>query len=345
MYFRYWRGFQDSILDHSFIYGIEIHANEIQAFQRNFFPIEVDRNLQLAILFIVCTIAEFFFRRWKMLHSTILWIAVCISWFIICQLCYQYCEIILHTLWVPLLVSVLFVGAVTTDYVRVQIEKIRVTSVFDQTIMNKLIEGDSDAFHLGGKLQDIVVLFVDIRGFTTMSEKLPPSAIVDILNRYLTLTTECVRRHHGTLDKFIGDCTMAFWNAPVKQDNPVLLACNAAMDMIEGSESLSKEIKELYGFGISFGIGIHYGNAVVGNIGSKMRMDYTAIGDTVNTAARLEANAPGDKILISRAVADILGSSANITSLGNTITLKGKSKGFEVLMLNSLLDRTEEKNI
>ena len=327
-------------LDHSFIYGIEIHANEIQAFQRNFFPVEVGRNLQLAILFIICAAAEFFFRRLKILNTTILWIAICIGWFIICTLGYQYGEIILHTLWIPLLVSILFVGAVTTDYVRVQVEKIRVTSVFeryfDPTVMNKLIEGDSDAFHLGGKLQDIVVLFVDIRGFTTMSEKLPPSAIVDILNRYLRLTTECVRRHHGTLDKFIGDCTMAFWNAPLPQENPVLLACRAAMDMIEGSESLSKEIKEIYGFDITFGIGIHYGNAVVGNIGSKMRMDYTAIGDTVNTAARLEANAPGGKILISRTVADILGSSADITSLGDTITLKGKAKGFEVLMLNKL---------
>ena len=327
-------------LDHSIIYGVEIHANEIQAFQRNFFPREVDKNLQLIILFIICALSEFFFRKLKMKNIAILWIAICICWLSICKIGYQYGGIILHTLWVPFFVSIIFVGAIATNYIRVQIEKIRVISVFgryfDPMIMNKLIAEDSEAFHLGGKLQNIVVLFVDIRGFTTISEQLPPSAIVDILNRYLKLTTECIRRHHGTLDKFIGDCTMAFWNAPLPQENPAFLACRAAMDIIKGSEALGKELRECYGFDISFGIGIHCGNAVVGNVGSSIRMDYTAIGDTVNTAARLEANAPGGKILISRAVADILGSSADITSLGDTIKLKGKASGFEVLMLNSL---------
>ena len=180
------------------------------------------------------------------------------------------------------------------------------------------------------------MLFVDIRGFTTMSEQLSPPEVVEILNQYLTLTAECIRRHHGTLDKFVGDCTMAFWNAPLAQEEPVLLACRAAVDMIRDSEKLRLELKKRYGREISFGIGVHWGSAVVGNIGSPFRMDYTAIGDTVNTAARLEANAPGGKILISRAVADILGSRADVTSLGDTVKLKGKSAGFEVLRLNSL---------
>ena len=169
-----------------------------------------------------------------------------------------------------------------------------------------------------------------------MSESLPPTTVVAILNRYLTLTTDCIRRHHGTLDKFVGDCTMAFWNAPLEQDKPVHLACRAAIEMRNGSERLKEELRAEYGHEISFGIGIHWGNAVVGNIGTTFRMDYTAIGDTVNTAARLEANAPGGTILISRAVADILGADADITSLGDSIKLKGKSAGFEVLRLNAL---------
>ena len=171
-----------------------------------------------------------------------------------------------------------------------------------------------------------------------MSEQLSPPTVVEILNRYLTLTTDCIRRHHGTLDKFVGDCTMAFWNAPLPQDKPVHLACRAAIDMIKDSEDLRAELKQRFGREIAFGIGVHWGSAVVGNIGSPFRMDYTAIGDTVNTAARLEANAPGGKILISRVVADILGDSADITSLGDTVKLKGKASGFEVLVLNSLKD-------
>ena len=120
------------------------------------------------------------------------------------------------------------------------------------------------------------------------------------------------------------------------QENSVELACRAALDMIAGSKDLGAELKGRYGREISFGVGVHWGNAVVGNIGTPFRMDYTAIGDTVNTAARLEANAAGGTILISRAVADILGSRARVTSLGNSIKLKGKSEDFEILRLNSL---------
>ena len=136
---------------------------------------------------------------------------------------------------------------------------------------------------------------------------------------------------------------MAFWNAPVNQEDPVYHACCAAMDMVKGSEELGRELLEKYGRSVSFGIGVNYGPAIVGNIGAPERMDYTALGDTVNTASRLEANAPGGTIFISRTVADILGDRAEVTSLGNSIKLKGKSSDFEILKLNSL-KREQEKN-
>ena len=189
---------------------------------------------------------------------------------------------------------------------------------------------------LGGKTKNIAVLFVDVRGFTAMSEALDAETVVEIVNRYLTLTTECIVKNHGTLDKFVGDCTMAVWNAPVEQEDPVYFACKAAMDMIAGSATLGEELMTRFGRDVSFGIGIHYGPAVVGNIGAPKRMDYTAIGDTVNTASRLEANAEGGTILISRAVADALGDRAETISLGDSIKLKGKADGFEVLKLLSL---------
>lgn len=185
-------------------------------------------------------------------------------------------------------------------------------------------------------MHEVAVLFVDIRGFTTMSESLDPPTVVEIINQYLTLTTECIMRYHGTLDKFVGDCTMAFWNAPLPQEDPVYLACCAAMDMVEGSKELGEKLMERFGRTVSFGVGVHYGPAVIGNIGAPKRMDYTAIGDTVNTASRLESNAPGGKILISRTVADMLGDRATTTSLGGSIKLKGKAEGFETLTLDTL---------
>jgi adenylate cyclase len=108
------------------------------------------------------------------------------------------------------------------------------------------------------------------------------------------------------------------------------------MDMVKGSEVLGKELLEKYGCTLSFGVGVHAGPAVVGNIGAPQRMDYTVIGDTVNTAARLESNAPGGTVFISRAVADALGERANVTSLGDSIKLKGKADGFEILTLDAL---------
>ncbi len=115
------------------------------------------------------------------------------------------------------------------------------------------------------------------------------------------------------------------------------LACRAAMDMVKGSATLGEELERQFGRTVDFGIGVHYGPAVVGNIGASRRMDYTAIGDTVNTAARLEANAKGGQILISRAVKEMLGDRARTTSLGDSIHLKGKSSGFEIFTLDELL--------
>ena len=135
---------------------------------------------------------------------------------------------------------------------------------------------------------------------------------------------------------FVGDAAMAFWGAPLPQEDYVMHAVKAASDMAEGSKTLSKELLEQFGRTVSFGIGVHVGEAVVGNIGSPQRMDYTAIGDTVNTAARLEANAPGGTIYISRAVADALGDRIRTTSLGDTVKLKGKKEGFEVLIMEEI---------
>ena len=321
------------------MFGLDIHANAIQAFMRGDCPCDASNIPQLIILFVATFVSGYYFRNAKMCHITLCWLMICFVWLLICQIC-RCNGLILHVSWVPVSETILFVGSIAMNYTSARAESDRVTATFeryvDPVVMRKLLDSGSKAPDLGGELKDIAVLFVDIRGFTSMSEELPPATVVEILNRYLMLTTECIRLYHGTLDKFVGDCTMAFWNAPVPQEKPVLLACRAALDMIACSKPFKNELMERFGREVSFGIGVHWGSAVVGNIGTPFRMDYTAIGDTVNTAARLESNAPGGTILISRAVADILGSKANVTSLGNSIKLKGKSEDFEVLVLNSL---------
>jgi len=188
---------------------------------------------------------------------------------------------------------------------------------------------------LGGENRHVAVLFVDIRGFTPMSESLQPEQVVEILNEYLSLTTGAIFKNGGTLDKFIGDATMAVFNAPFDLDDYIYRAVCTALDIAAGSEELEKKLMERFGKSVSFGIGVNCGPAVVGNIGCDFRMDYTAIGDTVNTAARLESNAKRGQILISKDVYDALEGRIDATEIG-VIPLKGKKDGAFVYEVNGL---------
>ncbi|MBR5926286.1 MAG: adenylate/guanylate cyclase domain-containing protein, partial [Firmicutes bacterium] len=321
------------------MYGIEIQANQIDAYRNADYPKEVSKLVQAIILFIISFAAAYVFIGASVKRGVLVWIIACVVWMAICFAASK-AGIVMHVIRIPAALTILLAVCTGFNYVRAQREKRKVTSVFgryvDPAIMNELLAEGGAAETLGGKNCNIAVLFVDIRGFTTMSESLPPATVVEIINKYLTLTTECIMRYHGTLDKFVGDCTMAFWNAPVEQEDPVYLACCAAMDMAEGAKPLAEELQQRFGRSVSFGVGVHYGPAVVGNIGAPKRMDFTAIGDTVNTASRLESNAPAGTIYISRIVADMLGDRATVTSLGSSIKLKGKAEGFEVLTLDSL---------
>ena len=169
-----------------------------------------------------------------------------------------------------------------------------------------------------------------------MSEGLQPEQVVDILNEYLSLATDAIFRNNGTLDKYIGDAAMAVFNAPFDLDDYVYQAVCTARDIAAGSGELERRLTERFGRSVSFGIGVNCGDAVVGNIGCDFRMDYTAIGDTVNTAARLESNAKRGQILISQAVLDALGDRIRVTRIG-AIPLKGKTNEVMVYQLDEVL--------
>ena len=139
------------------------------------------------------------------------------------------------------------------------------------------------------------------------------------------------------MDKFIGDAAMAFWGAPLAQEDYVMKAVLAALDMAKEADRLGDQLEARFGRRLTFGTGIHTGPAVVGNVGASDRMDYTAIGDTVNTASRLESNAPGGKIYISAAVANALEGRINAKAIGS-IRLKGKAGEFQVLELEGLAE-------
>ena len=176
---------------------------------------------------------------------------------------------------------------------------------------------------------------MDIRGFTPLSESMEPEQVVAILNEYLSLTTRCIFAHHGTLDKFVGDATMAVFNAPFDQDDYIYEAVATAWDIKQGSRELGERLYQQFGKHVGFGVGVNCGEAVVGNIGCEFRMDYTAIGDTVNTAARLEANAKAEEVLISEYVYEKLKGRIEAEEVGE-IPLKGKSNKIMVYRVTGM---------
>ncbi|MFC1921964.1 adenylate/guanylate cyclase domain-containing protein [Chloroflexota bacterium] len=154
-----------------------------------------------------------------------------------------------------------------------------------------------DELDLGGTRTNITTLFADIRGFTSLSERCDPETLVTVLNRYLGAATEAILLEVGTIDKFMGDAIMAFFNAPLPQSDHTLRAVRAALHMRTAVNAIQKDLPADLRLGL--GIGIHYGEAILGLIGTRERMEYTAIGDSVNTAKRLQENAAPGQILVS----------------------------------------------
>jgi adenylate cyclase len=194
----------------------------------------------------------------------------------------------------------------------------------------KQLLNNPDSFRLGGVNQKITVLFADIRGFTSISEREKPEKVVGLLNRYFSAMTEIIFEHGGTLDKYIGDGLMAIFGAPTVNEEDALNAVKAAVTMQKSLSKLNEELR-IEGYGqIAIGIGMHTGEATIGYIGSDKRSEYTAIGDTVNLASRLESNAKGGQILMSDATAAASGNLIPVNQL-EPLTVKNRVQPVTVL--------------
>jgi PAS domain S-box-containing protein len=171
--------------------------------------------------------------------------------------------------------------------------------LFERMVSPAVIDQlNPDSLQLGGNRMEITTLFADVRGFTHFSESVSPEDLVKVLNRYLAVSAEAVLSEEGTIDKFLGDAIMAWFNAPIPQPDHTLRAVRAALRMRSAIFGLHRELPPE--FHLHFGIGIHLGDAILGLIGTEKRLDYTAIGDSVNTAKRIQENAGPGQILISQ---------------------------------------------
>lgn len=188
-----------------------------------------------------------------------------------------------------------------------------------------------EELQLGGTRREISVLFADIRGYTTWSESVSPEKVVEALNHYLSLAAEVILGWEGTLDKFFGDGLMAIFNAPENQPDHVHRAADAALALMKAAD----EVSNLYGHALAYSIGVNVGEAVVGYIGTERAMNYTAIGDAVNLAKRLQEYAAPGQILVEEAVIQRIGNLAQARPLGE-IKVKGRNNRALVFELQGL---------
>ena len=185
------------------------------------------------------------------------------------------------------------------------------------------------AIRLGGERRPVTVLFSDIRGFTAIAEAMPPDAIAQMLSEYFTEMVEVIFEHGGTLDKFIGDAIMALWGAPIAHEDDPDRALRAAVAMQRSIDELNRRWVAAGRPEIGVGIGINYGEAFAGNIGSHRRLEYTVIGDAVNVAHRLCAEAGAGEILVSEQLLRVVKNSVDVDFLPE-LALKGKAQVVQV---------------
>ncbi len=251
---------------------------------------------------------------------------------------YQYLNIFLDPSYPALVMGILTAGITFYTYHTAEAQRSQIRSAFGQYLAPTLVEQlaqSPDKLVLGGEEREMTILFSDVRGFTSISElyKEDPHGLTSLMNRLLTPLTNAIVDHNGTIDKYIGDAVMAFWNAPLSVPDHERDACAAALAMIDRLELLNRERQaEAASAGQRFlplriGIGINTGRCVVGNLGSDLRFNYSVLGDPVNVASRLEGQTKfyGVPIILGSTTAEKVKEQFALLDL-DLIAVKGKTE-------------------
>jgi adenylate cyclase len=310
--------------------GVEIHAHALDTLMRG-------DHIRPAPWWLSPTLAIVFapFGSWLVvrLRAIRAFGAVVALWVVLAAA--TYLAFAVWNVWImaltPTLGLVLGYGATSIEnFIREQREKRRLSQFFSPDVLREIVR-HREGVNLGSARRLITVFFSDLRGFTSLSEKMEPEVVADMLKEYLSEMTEVVFRHGGTVDKYIGDCVMAIWNAPFDDPQHAENAVRTALDFQEKTLEVSAKWEERIGGKIRNGVGINTGEAVVGTMGSRQRLEYTAIGDTVNLAARLESITKdyNSSIIISESTHEYIKGSFMTRQLG-AVTVKGKTRPVKI---------------
>jgi len=318
--------------------GVELHANALQTMiTRQFLQNETGWLVVLTI-FIAAIATGILLWKLRLLIASGAAAVLLIAYLVFAIKMFDR-GIILNILYPLASIMLSYFGIIAVYYVSSEKSRRQVLDAFGKYVSKEVVKEimkdvENGIVSLKGTERTITILFADIRGFTSISEKLKPAEVVAMLNVYLGEMTNVVFRHKGTLDKYIGDSVMAIFNAPVAQENSALLAVKAGLEM---QQKIAK-VHSLKGKKIPIvhaGIGINTGAAIIGNIGTKERMEYTAIGDSVNLASRLCSFAEGGKVVVSQSTYDLVKDTVVAKKLGE-IKVKGKEKPVAVYEVKKL---------
>ncbi len=314
--------------------GVEIHANILETALRGLSTVPAPRAWSMALLVLVTALSAWMMRRWRPLLSGL--VALCIvtaiaalDWVLFTRM----------NVWLPVFASMtsavavyLAVGGVAwlTERRR-RSEMRRAFSLYVSPEVVDHVMANPQRLALGGERREVTMLFTDLAGFTTMTEELGAEQVTRVLNVHFSRATAIIKRHNGTVNRFIGDAIMAMWGAPLEDDKQAVRACLAACEMQADMEELRRQFKAEGLPEIRMRVGIHSCTAVIGNLGSSDRFDYTAIGDGVNLAARLEGvnKLYHTGILISGETASRLGDALAVR-LVDRVIVKGKSEPVDI---------------
>lgn len=262
---------------------------------------------------------------------------------------------LMHNNWYPAspAIAALILSAVVAYLVRYLLEERRRRQIqrafghyLAPTVVEQLMEG-GEALRLGGETQDISVMFADLSGFTNYSTQVAPEQLVELTNRYLSMITDEVDRHGGYVDKYIGDASMALWGAPVRLGDHALQAVYTALAIRDRVEAMRLEAEAQGEFGFGIKVGVASGPAVVGNVGSERRFNYTAVGETVNIAARLEG-LPGIyqcAVVVAESTAGLAADKVLMREL-DWVTVKGRDEPLAIYeALGPVEDVGEEERL
>ncbi|MGD1151643.1 MAG: adenylate/guanylate cyclase domain-containing protein [Syntrophales bacterium] len=273
--------------------GVEIHATAIDnILHGNFLHRSSGTSLLDICAIVFCgLLIGIVVPRVKAVQGIILSLLVVTSFVLINTFIFSRYNLWLNIIYPVLTMMTIYLGITVYRYITEEREKKKIRGAFQYyltaSVINEMLK-DPSKLKLGGDKKDLTVLFSDIRGFTTISEKMTPEALVHLLNEYLTEMTNLVFKYDGLLDKYMGDAIMAVFGAPLDQPDHALRACRTALGMMEELKKLQKKWADEGRPVFDIGIGINSGDMVVGNMGSDMRFDYTVMGDMVNLGSRLE---------------------------------------------------------